>query len=416
MTGTSKVPVTFLLYNRHIYSVVVRNHGMNLAELTTRLEKGEDLHTELKEWPIPPDDLAPSIVAFANTDGGQVILGVDNQRRVVGIDENEVDRATRLVDNVAFNNCEPPVTVVQEILRDEQSRAVAVVNVPKGDQRPYRTNRGVYYVRTTSGRRQASREELLRLFQSAESLYYDETPVVRSRAADLDDRALEELLRDIQDQGFDVADISSERLLRNWNLVREINGENRPTLAGVLFLARQPQQFLPYAYISALRVPGTELSAEPLDQKRVEGRLTEILEDTLRFLNIHLLRPHRIQGLEPEAKPELPVEALREALVNALAHRDYTISAPVRIIVFDDRIEIRTPGRLPNTVTIESLRLGVHVLRNPTLYNIFLKVGLVTDAGSGIPRMIRVVREKIGREPDFRSEGNEFVVVIPRPS
>ncbi|MGQ9631839.1 MAG: AlbA family DNA-binding domain-containing protein [bacterium] len=154
---------------------------MNLVELTARLKKGEGIHTEFKEWPIHPDDLTPSIVAFANTDGGQVILGVDNRGQIVGIDENELDHATQFVDNVAFNNCEPPVTVVQETIRDERGRVTLVVNIPKGDQRPYRTNRGVYYVRTTSGRRQASREELLRLFQSAESLYYDETPIARSQ-------------------------------------------------------------------------------------------------------------------------------------------------------------------------------------------------------------------------------------------
>lgn len=86
------------------------------------------------------------------------------------------------------------------------------------------------------------------------------------------------------------------------------------------------------------------------------------------------------------------------------------------MIVYEDRVEIRTPGQLPNTVTIESLKLGVHVLRNPTIYNIFPKIGLVTDAGSDIPRMIRVLRQATGREPDVRSGKNEFVVALGRPS
>ena len=153
------------------------------------------------------------------------------------------------------------------------------------------------------------------------------------------------------------------------------------------------------------------IAASSLD---IEGRLVDMLQDTLRFLDLHLPRPHHIRGLEPEGKPEFPVEVLREALVNAVAHRDYTISAPIRVLIFDDRIEIRTPGQLPNTVTLDSLRVGVHVLRNPTLYNILLKRGLVTDAGSGIPRMIRVLREATQREPRFCLEGNEFVVVLPR--
>lgn len=388
---------------------------MNFIELMTRLEKGENLHSEFKEWPIHPDDLASSIIAFANTDGGQIFLGVDDDGQIVGIRESELDRVAQSVDNVAFNNCDPPVTIVLETIADEQKRIVLVVHVPKGDQRPYRTNRGVYYVRTTSGRRQASREELLRLFQATESLYYDETPILRTSMADLDNQAIKRLLKDIQEQGFDVAGISQNRLLRNWNLLREINGEYRPTVAGILFLAHNPQQFLPYTYISALRIPGTDISLEPQDQKRIEGRLVEMLQDTMRFLNIHLRRPHQIQGLEPEVRPEIPVEVLREALVNSLAHRDYTISGPIRVIVYDDRLELRTPGQLPNTVTVEALKLGVHVLRNPTIYNIFLKVGFVTDAGSGIPRMIRILREIKGYEPDFRVEANEFVVLIPRP-
>lgn len=134
----------------------------------------------------------------------------------------------------------------------------------------------------------------------------------------------------------------------------------------------------------------------------------------MRFFGIHLMRPHHIKGTGPEVKVEIPVEVLREALINAFAHRDYTISSPVRVIIYNDRIEIRTPGSLPNTVDIDALKFGVHVLRNPSIYNIFLKVGLVTDAGSGIPRMVRLLKQANNTEPDFRLEGNEFVTIIPR--
>ena len=161
-----------------------------------------------------------------------------------------------------------------------------------------------------------------------------------------------------------MAGISSGRLLLNWRLLQKANGNILATAAGILFLARNPQQFLPNAYISALRIPGVDISMAPQDQKRIKGRLVSIFEDTMRFLNIHLMRPHRIKGVEPEIVPEIPVEVLREALVKALAHRDYTVAGPIRVIVYDDRVEIRTPGQLPNTITIESLRLGVHVLRN----------------------------------------------------
>lgn len=135
---------------------------MRSFDLSACLARGENLHTEFKSWPIPPDDLAAAIVAFANTGGGRILLGVDDRGAAVGV--GDLDRTTRFGDNVASHNCPPPVTVLQESF-EISGNAVVSVGVPKGDDRPYRTNRGVYYVRTSSGRRHASREELLRLFQ-----------------------------------------------------------------------------------------------------------------------------------------------------------------------------------------------------------------------------------------------------------
>ena len=388
--------------------IAVRVSGNTSAQLS----RGESLHTEIKAWPITPDDLAAAIVAFANTDGGRVFLGVDDLGIATG-GVDDLDRATQFVDNVAFNNCSPPVTVLQETV-ETAGGTVLAVNVPRGDDRPYRTNRGVFYIRTSSGRRHASRGELLRLFQSSESLFYDETPVGRSVPGDRDEDATDEMLEAIQDQGLDISGIPRRRLLRNWGLVDDAEGDDRLTVAGVLLLARAPQRFLPHAYASALRIPGVDIATPPIDQKRIEGRLFDLLSDALRFLDFHLMRQHRIRGLESEVVLEFPVACLRETLVNAIAHRDYTIAGPVRLLVFDDRVEVRTPGGLPNSVRLDQLPAGVHVLRNPTVYNLLLKRGLVTDAGSGIPRMIRLLRDRTGHDPDLRIEGNEFVVALAR--
>ncbi len=387
---------------------------MNLAELTTCIQKGETLHTEFKQWPLHPDDMAAAVVAFANTDGGRILLGVNDQGQVVGIDENERDRVARTVDNVAYNNIEPPATVVIETVADEQGRNVLVVNVPKGSQRPYRTNRGLYFVRTASGKRQASREELLRLFQAVKSLYYDEVPLLHSSLADIEAQARDDLLRMVAERGIDLEGIEWRRILLNWHLLHQSNDHLSLTIAGALFLARQPQRLLPMAHVSALRIPGDEISIEPSDQKRIEGRMLDVLEDSLRFLHIHLPRPHRIHGLDPEWQNELPEPLLREAMVNALAHRDYTVTAPIRLLIFDDRIEIHSPGKLPNGVTLEGLPLGVHAPRNPMIYTMLLRLGLVTDAGAGIPRIIRLTRQATGREPDLRADDSEFILSLPR--
>lgn len=378
---------------------------MNLEELAERISRWEDLHTEFKEWPVHPDDLAASLVAFANTDGGQLILGVSESREIKGV--QDPDRVVRDVDNVAANNCEPPITVIQEILRAEGGGTVVVINVPKGDMRPYRTNRGVFYIRTSSGRRQASREELLRLFQATESLYYDETPLLRLSLNDLDLSAFQDFLEKTG-QGYLLDD--QERLLENWYLVA--NGH--PTVAGIVLFGRKPQQHLPYAQINAARFPGTDSSFDPSDRKDLTGRLLEVIDQAERFLYLHLPIPHEIRGFEPEPKPELPKEALREAIVNAVAHRDYTIRGPVRLFIFEDRIEIRTPGKPPNGVDADAMRAGAHVVRNPWIYARLSDAGLVTRAGTGIRRIARLVREATGREIGLNVSESEVQLTIPR--
>lgn len=377
---------------------------MELMELRERIARGENLHTDFKERLDSPDDLAKDLVCFANTDGGQLIVGVSKDQRVVGVDDP--DAVNRLVDNVAFNNCEPPVSVIQEVLHDDGKRVV-IVNIPKGDQRPYRTNRGVYYVRTTSGCFQASREELLRLFQATESLYYDETPLPRLTLADLD---LDAFDRYLERTGQAELMFDRTRLLRNWRLL----SRDHPTIAGVVLFGRDPQRHLPFAQINAARFPGTDTSAEPSDRKDLTGRLLDVIDQAERFLYLHLPVPHKIRGFEPEPRPELPKEALREAIVNAVAHRDYTVHGPVRLFILDDRIEVHAPGRAPNTVDEEAMRAGVHVVRNPRIYARLSDAGLVTRAGTGVRRIIRLVREATGLDIGIAIREFEVLLTMPR--
>jgi len=380
---------------------------MDRLELQERILKGENLHTEFKESLISNQDIAKSIVCFANTDGGQIIVGVSANGEIVGVDN--LDELIRRIEDVAYNKCEPPITIIQETVSvDEQT--VLIINVPKGAQRPYRTGSGLCYIRSTNRCRQASREELLRLFQATESIYYDENEILRASLKDIDMDYAKEFL----EKFFNIK-AEDKNLIRYLVNIKALSKNEKPTLAGILFLGENPQFFIPEARIPSAYIEDNNISVPPSDKKDCRGKISQMIEDTMRFLKIYVKEKHIIKGIESEKFPEIEDFVLREALVNAIAHRDYTISAPVRILIFRDRIEFHTPGKLPNTVTIESIKIGgAHVLRNPTIYNLLDKMGLVTDLGSGVRRIIESVNKIIGEKVGLEVTESEFILTIPR--
>lgn len=380
---------------------------MDAEALRQRLRGGENLNTEFKAAAIHPDDLAAALVAFANTSGGAIIFGANDKGEIIGVEN--IDALGKMIDNVARNNCLPAVTIVPE-KTELENKNLLIVHIPRGDERPYSTNRGVHYIRTFSGRRQASREELLRIFQASQSLYYEETLVTRADLTALDYSYFEYFLTRAYGKKLDDFAVAKEQLLTNLRLAKD----GHPTVAGVLLFGRDPQASLPYAQINAAQFSGTELAEAPADRKDIDGKLADQLEGALRFLNIHLRVQHKIKGIEPERFPELPDEALRETLVNALMHRDYTIRGPIRLLVFQDRVEVHSPGKPPNSVDIETMRLGTHVPRNPILLSQFAKLGYVTSLGTGVPRVIRLVTAAVGKEPDIVVRDFEVMVSIPR--
>jgi len=379
---------------------------MDAIELSERIKKGENIRTEFKENLPDNEALARSIVCFANADGGQLIIGVDNSGSIAGI--QNLDEAMRIIDDVAFNRCEPAISILQETVEIDD-KCILVISVPKGEQRPYRTRSGFYYIRSGNRCRQASWDEVRRLYQVSESIFYDESPVNRASIVNLD-------LYYFMDFLEKYLDISPEEGLVEVYLknLRIITDDKKPTLAGLLFFGRNPQQFIYHSKIIAAYISGTDIAIPPYDKKDLEGRIPDILDNAVRYLKLYLREEHIIKGIESELYPELHEVVLREAVVNAIAHRDYTISASIRILIFDDRVEIRTPGKLPNTVTIDYMKMGCHVLRNPTIYNLLYKTGVVTDTGSGIRRIIKLTKQSTGKEVSLKVTDGEFVLTLPR--
>lgn len=377
---------------------------MTPDELRLRILRWEDPHTEFKEFISDPKELAKQLVCFANSDGGQVVLGVTKDRVVAGVPD--IDDLLIRVDQVAFEGCTPPITALPEVITLD-GRDVVVINVPRGDERPYGTREGRYFIRSGSRCRSAGRNELLRLFQAGEALYFDEQPLRRLDIADLD---LDAVQRHLQDVGRTDLDDDLNRLLAAWRMM----GGDHPTVGGLVVFGRRPQEHLESAQIVVGTSAGDDLGDDFLDRKDLTGGLFTVLEQIEAFLALYLRTGHEITGFAPELRPEIPAAALREAVVNALVHRDYTIPGPIRIFVFRDRVEVHSPGRPPNSVDGAAMRAGVHVPRNPHIYSRVAAGQLATRAGSGIRRIARLLRE-VGRTgPEISISEAEVVITLPR--
>lgn len=379
---------------------------MTPGELRERILRWEGPHTDFKGELGNNAELAKDLVCFANSDGGQIIVGVDNGRNVIGVPDT--DELMLKVDDVAFNRCSPPITVVPEIV-ELDGASVAVLNIPKGDQRPYRTTDGRYYVRSGARCRSASREELLRLFQASRSLFYDEQPLPQLSLGDLNLDAVARHLSSTDQQ--DLAD-DIPRLLRAWGLYED----GHPTVGGAVVFGRRPQAVLQSANVVVGALPGTDIGEDFRDRKDLFGDLFEIIYQIESFLRLHLRTGHEISGFEKEKRAEIPMAALREATVNALVHRDYTIPGPVRIFVLADRVEVRSPGRPPNSVDDDAMRAGVHVPRNPHIYSRVAAAQLATRAGTGIARISRLLREHSGERLGIEISEAQVLLKLPRPS
>lgn len=390
---------------------------LNVTELLAELAQGESQHREFKRQLDNPESVAGEIVAFANSDGGCLYVGVDDGGSIVGL--SDCASVFQALTHICRDRCIPPVSPVLEQHTVEGRDLVALTVTPALNRlKPYRTAGGRFYLRVGRDKQDATGRELLRIAQAAGELHYDESPVWGARPGDL---ALEAFAAYHELQfGLTLAEqleqsrLSLEALLGNLRLAERIDGEWWLTVAGLLVFGADPQRFMPQSRLSAVAFAGPDEDADILDRREITGRLPTLIEDTRLFLERNIRQPARELGFRREDLPLYDRKALGEAVVNAIAHRDYSLSgSQIRVFVFADRVEVRSPGRLPNAVTLENIRLGVHAERNRRLATLLTQLGQMSAIGTGIPRLIiRLSRQLSGREPEFALVGEELRVRI----
>jgi len=353
--------------------------------LLSQISLGEDSNHQFKQNITNADSLASEMAAFANADGGIIYIGVNDDGSIPGLSFSDVSRINQIISNAASQHIKSPLTVKTENIPVGENRIVIALTIPKGQDKPYFDRNGVIWFKTGADKRKInSREELCRLFQSVDRFHADELPT-KTGIDKLDKLRFRDFLQKTYDIPLPDDPDELRILLQNMNLATD---DGMLNLAGVLLFTERPEWIKPQFIVKAVRYPGNDIHVSKyIDTEDFSGPLQRIFDDAMAFImrNLHKIQAGR--GVNTPGIPEIPPVVFEELLVNALVHRDYLISAPIRIFIFDNRIEIISPGNLPNNLTVEKIRKGNSNIRNTVLVS-FIAKGLLPyrGLGSGIKR------------------------------
>ncbi|WP_394200975.1 RNA-binding domain-containing protein [Marinagarivorans algicola] len=378
---------------------------MNIKEL---IQQGENSAVEFKAADVWPESLAKELVAFVNGQGGVVLVGVDDSGNIKGL-KTDLNRPTEFCDwvaNILRTAVNPPINADVSVAQVD-GKNIGVINVPKGTDKPYQTNAGQYLVRVGATNRAASVQELMRLFQQAGVFHVDANPVAGAGIKDLSLSSLDQYLTRYDLSLADDADHTA--LLQNMDILTA----EEPTIAGLLLFGINPQRFLPNACVSYAHFAGNTIDAELIDKQVINGTLPEQIERALAVITNNVAVSSNIQGAKTEPTTmNYPQKVFRELIVNTVVHRNYSIvGSRIRILHFGDRIEFISPGRLPNTVSIQKLPFGVSYASNPIILKFLENLRYVDKLGRGLP-MVWQEAKKLMRKVTFEEIGEEFKVTL----
>ena len=392
------------------------------TELLQIIANGENSGVEFKRDDLRTQDLARELVAFSNLEGGTVLLGVEDDGSVSGLARADLEE---WVMNVCRDKIRPAIVPFFEVVRQaEDEKDVAIVRVTRGyDVHALRTNNANrYLIRVGTQSREASQEELARLFQQRGAIRAELRPVSGTMLDDLDGRRLRNYYGHIRQQTVpDEEDASAwQSLLVN----TELMSEEGVTVGGMLLFGVTPNRFLPHAGIDAVAYPGTQQDYDAQERSSLRGPMTPLLardggivenglvEQALHFVQRNTRVTVKRDGGRRIERPVYPADVIREGIVNAIIHRDYLLtSTDVQLALYSDRLEIVSPGRLPNGITPARMRAGTRAARNQILKDVMRDYRYLEHMGMGIPRkIIKGMMEHNGTEPELVEQDERFMV------
>ncbi len=378
---------------------------MDLKELL-KAGRGQLLETMAQPQ---PDELAESLVAFANADGGTVLLGVNAAGAVA---EQLPDEHLEAILLRAQMLCHPPVETTWQSLGTGHG-LVTAIQIPRSTQL-HSLQDGRILLRSGARNRPLSGEEVRHLAATKGAGDYELEPITAATSADLDDRLIAEHLRQRRERGPRGEKQTDEQLLAEMGA---LDPKGVPTVAGLLLYGRNPQRFLPQSGAVFVRFQGTDVvagggSQTNMQREELAGPVGAIIEGLWAAIWNQVRHESVVSGLKREDRPEYPQPAVREAVVNAVAHRDYRIGGRrIEVRMFDDRLEIVSPGGLPGHITLDNI-VEEHFSRNPRLVRGLFYAGFIEELGLGIDRMIHEMIQAGHPRPHFEAQPFTFKVTL----
>lgn len=384
---------------------------MEALELLELIQKGESSNVQFKVRIDDAHKLSQELLAFSNSKGGTIIIGVDDKTGARnGLSFKEIQEINNIIVQSSTNNVKPPIIVETEtIVADEHS--LLVIKVDEGLSKPYKDKNGAIWVKNGSDKRRVtSNEQIARLLQSSKVMFGDEMPIQGSSSNDIDLKEYKSFYKKKFKKSFDKEKISLSQSLQNQRLLNNGN----LTLAGLLLFCKNTHSFRPQFSIQCFAVNTTNLLGNSFQDNEPSflGNMKQIYEQALNFIDRNMKKIPSGKSFNSQLKWEIPKEVFEEVLVNAFIHREYFINTTIKVFMFSDRIEIISPGELPNSQTEETIANGVSIPRNPVLQSIAQYILPYKGAGTGLMRAISIY-------PDIQfvneQEKQRFIVIIKRP-
>jgi len=364
-------------------------------ELKFLIEQDEGYNLEFKE--SVSSSIAKEICAFANANGGKILVGVSNDKKIKGV--SDVNTAKSKIQDYA-RNMDPSFSVAMYMLDN-----VLVVDVPEGNKKPYSVN-GRFYLRKGANSQQLNRDEIRGLFREEGFIRFDETI---NRKFDFDQDFDREKFKTFLDKAHISKVLDQRKILENLLLVENDRMKN----AGVLLFCHRVTRFFPGATIKCVLFRGRD-KYKILSMKEFDADLYSNYQKAIMFLQSNLRTEYIIRGGPREEILELPEDALREAVLNAIAHRDYYSTASIQVEIYEDRVEILNPGGLIGNLTVKDL-YSRSIPRNPLLFGLMQRMELVEKVGSGLLRINKAMESYKLPAPSIEADKNFFKITFVRP-